>query len=89
MFCFNLIKVCVDDGEAEVKEVLTQSSALCDLNSIDLRRKPRCVQLTCPDLSTEPHLTNMVESALGKSSFNFKCESCCCKLITTIFYDIV
>ena len=48
-----------------MKEMLSRSSELCNISDVNLRRKPRCVELDCPNLNKQEILTDITEHALG------------------------
>ena len=63
-FLFFVQKVALAD-ESRVKEVLSRSSELCNISDVNLRRKPKCVELDCPNLNKQQILADITEHALG------------------------
>ena len=53
-------------NEDRVRELLSRSNELCNISNVDLRRKPKCVELDYPNLNKEEILTGIIEHALGK-----------------------
>ena len=49
-----------------MRELLSRSNELCNISNVVLRRKPKCVELDCPNLNKEEILTGIIEHALGK-----------------------
>ena len=58
-------------NEERVRELLSRSNELCNISNVDLRRKPKCVELDCPNLNKEEILTGIIEHALGKFIYSY------------------